>query len=459
MIHIGKISTDFFAYDIKTKLTVNFPVQFPFPSIGICFYEMQLVNWDKLLQVKPNIVHELGLDLSLSRDEVIQVMKNAIVPMRRVHQGKIFADMDIKTRASVVHSSDDLFNHCHLINNDGLSQAVDECHNLFDISHYQFSYFSCFSFNLKHNFLNVSLLENFRADLKASFLYQISSNKSLLLPQVSDVEIFFNLHNTYERFGYFKAVPIAKLENVNLLSYDEYTNSRLKYPYTTKCRNYNDTANKDHHITGRSSCFERCFITISMKSVGLDVIFPGIFVFEKLTKKFPFLKSITVHELWSNQTLIKKKEEISNICDNQCSSPACDETFFVPKKLTSQKSSEPGFEVHSMQSPKIDTSCEPKLSLVGYVTNVLATFGFWIGLSIFAFIQYLTKSCREFLHPLIEYTKRKEIETISERLFFERWKEKKNNRFKVVSSIHFSIPEVIRSQIKQKNFERCIHKS
>lgn len=382
MYQVGEISTEFFKYEVSTLITVKYPDNLLLPKLGICYNEIQLINWEELPKIKPNIIADLSVNSSINAtsriEDVIKVMKDSKTDEGRRYQGIIFKDMDIATRRSVLYNSSDLFNFCFLVVGDGGKFSMNNCSGHFNISYFQYSYFSCFSFHFVTQSLTIRRLINARADRTAGFMYVIVSHHKLFKEQLSDGILFFNDHDKHKRSGYFKSIPLSDIEYQTRLSYDEYTNSLLEYPYTTHCKVYEE---KSLNIDSRGSCYESCFKSQTSKFLGSDVLFPGIFVFSEMIEKYPKMKSMTVHDLWENETLISIKENISKVCDNQCSSPQCKETIFIPQLLSSDPYPDPCIATFVMSSPEINTDCEPKLNVVAFLTNVFSTFGFWMGLS------------------------------------------------------------------------------
>ena len=48
LYQIGQISDDFMQYQIVTTINVNFPDTFTAPAVSVCFFETDVVDWDKL---------------------------------------------------------------------------------------------------------------------------------------------------------------------------------------------------------------------------------------------------------------------------------------------------------------------------------------------------------------------------------------------------------------------------
>lgn len=118
---IGQISGQFFKYEIITTISVNFPEKFTAPAINICFFEVELVDWDKLISVNPNIKEELNMSL-LSNEEVIRKVKLIPFHPKRKFQGIMFDGWNIKQRSQIVTTFGELFSYCLLTDSeDGIN--------------------------------------------------------------------------------------------------------------------------------------------------------------------------------------------------------------------------------------------------------------------------------------------------------------------------------------------------
>lgn len=113
MYQIGQISDQFFKYEIVTTINVNFPSKFTAPAINFCFYEVELVDWNKLVAIKPTIKEELNLS-SLSNEEIIRKVKLMPFSPKKKFQGTMFDGWNIKTRSQIIATFNELFSFCSL---------------------------------------------------------------------------------------------------------------------------------------------------------------------------------------------------------------------------------------------------------------------------------------------------------------------------------------------------------
>lgn len=399
LYQIQQISSDFFNYQIVTTIDVKFPETFHVPAITFCFFEAEIVNWDKLEQVKPDVKEKLNVS-SLSDEEIIKKIKLMSFFVKKDYQGIMFQGLDIKTRTSLLYQFHDLFGQCALVEKDGATIKFGNCSDFFDIVTYHESYYVCHSFNFKTDNFTLRYLDSNRADVISGFLYFFRLTKKAV-EIAAQGQIIYNENNMYNRFGYFRFMFISELSHLITMNYDEYANFLLPPPYVTKCLSYIEADIKikrgDEEITDRGSCFESCLKNKSFHHLGSDVSFPPIYIFEDTIIKKPNLDVMTVYELTKNVSMVELKNKLSEECDNLCSSPNCDETLYVPVLRSSMEYPAPAILTYAMQSPKIKTTCEAKLSFIVFLTNVFSTFGFWIGLSLFSIVDVFTDFAMAFM--------------------------------------------------------------
>lgn len=113
VFQIVKISDQFFKYEIVTTISVSFPDIFVAPAISVCFFEIELVDWDKLILIKPNVKQQLNMS-SLSNEEITQKINTMSFFGKRKFQGIMFDGLNIEERSKIIKPFDSLFNECSL---------------------------------------------------------------------------------------------------------------------------------------------------------------------------------------------------------------------------------------------------------------------------------------------------------------------------------------------------------
>lgn len=239
----------------------------------------------------------------------------------------------------------------------------------------------------------MSTLKSYRTETIPELLYFFKYSKRAL-NITSQVLIGYNSNREYNRLGYFRGIFLTDVDHLKKLSYKEFSNTLLPSPYPTHCRNYGHPTEASiktgEGIIDPGTCYDSCVENRTKKE--FQTIFPGIFVFDEKAKKEPKMTHLTAYEMLKNQSWLELKETLSDQCIAVCNSPACFDTFYTPVVLSLSNFPDPAVVTYVLQSPKIETSCDPKLDTINYLTNIFSTFGFWIGLSVLSAVQVIADS-------------------------------------------------------------------
>lgn len=123
MYQIGQISNQFFQYEIVTTVNLNFPDIFTAPAMSVCFYEIEIVDWDKMEKFKPTIKEDLNIS-QLSDNEINEKLQSMLTGDKRKFQGNLFSGMDIKTRSNVSSAYNGLFSFCFMVDTEDGSNST-----------------------------------------------------------------------------------------------------------------------------------------------------------------------------------------------------------------------------------------------------------------------------------------------------------------------------------------------
>ena len=183
------------------------------------------------------------------------------------------------------------------------------------------------------------------------------------------------------RTGFYSYVPIPTMdEKVHSMTYDTYEEELLEKPYETQCLDYQKLG-----LISRGDCYESCVrdYTLTRNSSLL----PEINIIRNDTA--PILRlACDGPEKW----LLRQSDRF---CENKCHSKDCLSVVHIPRTLSSRNIKTKNIiATLAPQTPKTKATCNPALSLTNFLTDVVATFGFWMGISalgIFRFIQRSSK--------------------------------------------------------------------
>lgn len=144
---IGQTSDQFLKYETVTTISIKFPDIFIAPAISDCFFEVELIEWEKLIELKPKIKKDLNIS---ANEGIVEKIQSMTFVGKRKFQGILFEKLDIKTRSEITASFEELFRECSITNpEDGATLVTGHCTELFDVVSYKFTYYTRFQFNLK----------------------------------------------------------------------------------------------------------------------------------------------------------------------------------------------------------------------------------------------------------------------------------------------------------------------
>lgn len=187
--------------------------------------------------------------------------------------------------------------------------------------------------------------------------------------------------------GFYSYVPVS-LENTLWfsMSYESYEARLLKKPFETGCINYADIG-----YESRGDCYESCIRKEVLNKT--DSILPGVNVMENDTKPIVPLMTYCSPDI---RVVIMASDRL---CHQQCSAKDCLSIVHIPRKLSSTRNTDfTTVATIAPQTPVIRASCQPAFPLTNYLTGLVATFGFWLGISalgIFRFVERASKAVRE----------------------------------------------------------------
>lgn len=294
LYQVEQISHDFFQYQIVTTISVRFPDKFQVPAISFCASEAEVVNWNKLEAIKPDVKEKLNAT-SLSDEEIIRKIRLMSFFVKKDFQGIMFEGLDMKTRASVVYQFDELFGICSLVGKDGATIKFGNCSDFFDITTFHLTYYVCHAFNFKTEEFSINYLDSNPAEVIPGFLYLFYLTQRAINIS-SQALIMYNENHYYNRVGFFRSLFISQLDNLISLQYDEYTNVLLEASYVTNCLKYKDAdfsvSHEDEKITDRGSWIvDRVLKLVSRTNliISLDRILrsPGYLSLIKQSRRNP----------------------------------------------------------------------------------------------------------------------------------------------------------------------------
>ena len=415
-VHIYHICDGYFRYDVTSNVRIGIPEEFEFPSMTLCASTINTLKWT---QMTPELRRYL-LTRPVFPEPIIETM---------VSNGSFVEETLIKLTPSDSHENAKKVN-TYLNRNKtvpeilNLTKPIQELYNGFEInglfkepngsiesydmlttnmSDFQFTIdntflhagFKCFTLSLRpdlHSVINLNDVWNMGGmSGRLLYWYSLSGLRT---------RVFFH------RKGYLVSSKdpfvVADRGYLLKLTFQVLETILLKYPYNTNCRDYPSTMG----LLSRKECREKCFKL-------------------KTAARFRFIL-FQSHGFASDDLHMRRNAnytaDITRECKQDCLQKECHSFKYTFEKLLEsnlvkwvgrncyksnrstcskgdtdyRKKSE--LVVSSPLNPFTRIEIQPAISLVSFVTAVLSTFGFWMGLSVSGAAIFVRKTWNEALN-------------------------------------------------------------
>ena len=394
-VHIYQICDEYFRYDVTSNVRIDIPEQFEFPSMTLCVYIVQALEWKEMS-------HEFRrylLTQPVFSETVIETMVNNVSFVEEAFL-KLSVSDNYVTSQNVYTNLTRMKTIPEILN---LTKPIEKLYNYFEINglfkepngsikSYKLltTDMSDFQFSIDKTFLHSGLkcfTLSLRPDLHSTINLNMGTGSTRLLYWQSVSGLRTRV--IFQRKGYLVSSndPYVLVEKGYLLvlTFEVLESIRLKYPYKTNCRDYS--------VVGLSSlkeCREECFKSKIVARFGY--IFPNSHAFASDNLRIRYFTNSTADitrecnlDCWQKEchsfTYIYEKikeENLVNYAGRNClksNGSACPEGDIDLRK-------ESKLIVSTPHRPFFTTEIQPAIPLVSFVTAVLSTFGFWIGLSV-----------------------------------------------------------------------------
>ena len=369
VLQIIEVSNIFFSYSVVTVVDVDFPSKFRPPTISICFYTIDLVRWEMALTKLPKLKDTLLQNGKLA-DNITNFVKKLSHEQKLEKSSAFSEQMSAPDVFSLTLNKDDLFENCSLLNQTTYRTVNKPCTQLFKIRPFIRECYKCFSFAIigdpEYDYLSVM-----RVTGTNGFIFGIPLVTSVL-SRLNQGQVFYSDSGTLPRHGFSCNIWVNPLSQVFQLTFDNYMNTLLPTPYETNCVDYPQRA--EDKFENKGHCYESC---ARNKSMGqFTSLFPGPVIETFRTQKVRTIANMSLQDF----IIVRKIEQE---CDLVCKADDCKQRITIPVLLNSDKNSFNLFTGFLQQTPDIETTYDPKMGLVEFLTQVASTFGFWTGLSLF----------------------------------------------------------------------------
>lgn len=379
---ISQISSIYFAYPMNTQVAVRYPSLIDPPSQTVCFYLIELFDWQWIIDSHNETLTILGLHDEKNVSNIITHVMSLDYYAKLSATSMIIRNMNVSTILNLTISFDQIFEQVNIF--DPLKQIEalrhKEIEKNFKIHSFLRTIHKCFMFQQVKPRIYPNIKIN-RIFTIPGFLYQIKV-KSETNERTTNVLLAYSPQGQLPRSGFYRFIKVNTEYKLFSMTYQQYENQFLPPPFETKCIRYSsDTAYKS-----RADCFDDCVIRSGFTHDDLEgKVVPGPLMTELMAGEIPLPPSDFVFKpkLWS---LVAK---IEDQCASDCSRTDCNSVVFVPVLQSVMERKETSFMTFSLSVPATNTTFSQKVTFTEYATDLVSTFGFWLGISLFSTLSFL----------------------------------------------------------------------
>ena len=399
-VHIYHICDVYFRYDVTANVRIAVPEELEFPSMTLCVDVVPSLKWT---QMTPELRRYL-LTQSVFPEPITETMvsngslvQDALLKISFLDKYDTFEDIytnlaQRKTIPEILNLTKPIEDIYSLFLINGLFKEPDGSIQFYkmytkDMSDFQFSIdntfihseLKCFTLSLRpdlHSIINFNDLWNMEKGSKTLLAWQ----------SLSGFRTRVFLHRKRYLVSLKDPYVFVEKGNILVLTFEVLESILLKYPYNTNCRDYNSTMG----VSSQKECREKCFKSKTVARFGYVFLKSHAFLYDKLYTKPDTHYTSDIRRECKLDCLQKechsftftfeklKEENLVKFVGQDClksNGSICSEGDFDLRKHS---------ELYLMSPDKSFTRTEiqPAMSLVSFVTAVMSTFGFWMGLSV-----------------------------------------------------------------------------
>ena len=409
-LHIYQICDEYFRYDVTSNVRIAVPQELQFPSMTICVDIVNALEWT---QMTPELRRYLLTQYIFSDPTIETMVSNASFVEESLSKLSV---SDNHIISQLVYSN--LATRKMIPEILNLTKPIEQLYYGFEINglfkepngsieSYEMltTNMTDFQFSIDNTFIHsglkcftLSLRPDLHSIINLNDVWNIGTGSSRLLLWRSNsglrTRVFFH------RKSYLVSLkdPYVFVEegNVLVLTFEVLESILLKYPYNTNCRDYYSTMK----LSSQKECMEKCFKSKTIARFGF--VFP---------KSHAFASDDLYTRLDTQDTADITRECKLNCCQKECHSftyifetlKEANLVQLIGRNCVNSNGStcpegdndlrkESDLIVKSPQKPFTRTEIQPAISLISFVTAVLSTFGFWMGLSVSRIAEFVAKT-------------------------------------------------------------------
>jgi hypothetical protein len=400
LIQICYLIKQYMKYDMSTSVEFVFPDQIILPIITIRTVLLTMIDWrNERLRAACKMITGIGGCEHLSSTELDHRLsqkyyKQLWPPSEKVI--KLFTRPDILSNMTL--PLDDLINwHRRYPAGDYYNKGMEKFYNIsdsFDVNVYLDRIFICHQMTWKPD-LRIRNYYRLNRQWKEYARFYLNTQTA------ARVKIMYLSYNVggYERKD---EITLTTSPGVYYTSYDHFVSKFLPAPFATNCRDYRSESTGND--SNRLECYYSCLEQMCIQHLG----------------KKPLSSYVTVADndsLFFDAAFAQQYEQeihsFSDACDQICWQQDCVQSVFVPRfksTIGNRTLEDVQFSFYLPSTPYALSESMAKISMESFLTDLLSTFGFWLGLSALDVLKWCAASFSRLLCS--KKRKRKERERV-----------------------------------------------
>ena len=367
ILHIYYLCDEYFRFEVTTNVQIAIPDEVELPAFTICSQLFDVIKWEDLRSDQRKKLFEgvegykPPVDFSPSNIRSLQVSSLSGRFSRQISNNLYY----IFNTSSIFNQTRDFW---EVINKAEVNSLIKKRMALDSLGDDR---------PLKHTL--TFLKENFKCftiemgeQLGKRFNYDdlvTATDGQLWINQFSfnffQISVRLYIHTSGHVITQLHSFKQIEPQSFFAVSFKTYTTILLPFPYSSNCKDYSIFG-----ATSKSHCKEICMKTIIANKYKI------------LDDKFHIYASDSLpirQDLLRNET---EKEGIIHHCHKKCWQKDCSSTFFNLDTIVNYRASVSVTTTAANKSPSTRTEAQQAIPLIVFLTNVLSTFGIWLGVSL-----------------------------------------------------------------------------
>lgn len=414
---VYQVADQYFRYDINTNVRLEIRKMLNPPTLVFCTELSTAMKWHtfpesvltKLLYDLPGGADMLNSDYNITTIKQFVSQADFLVRLQLISNlFKYFTTQEVFDNMTIYYR--DFFHlegeqnyktitiHYHPVENHYVMRQFD---TFFEVTEFIRDTRKCFSLDLKPEFADKIEYNKLRRQAVSQLLLTSLAIDGDIAGSISEVFSIMGPRHHVIRGGYSSVIATPTTQGtVAGIAYDEIEEHLLPPPFNTSCRRYADSSieGRSFPIKSQDDCYETCVRHNSEMTLGM--LIPGLSIFANETGQV-----LSYFDLFNNTPLLDKNgnnirsqnysSQVDKLCETTCSQRDCFVLTFIPKKIITliREFDDNHFRINiHVRTPSIlHAVCLQQYSQTQFITDILATLGFWLGFSAFNSVLFLRR--------------------------------------------------------------------